>query len=125
MSDWAYLDKDHKVVVTTDMEKSSVSRATKVGYEKAGDYSVSTVFLGLDHGWDGVPMWFETMLFGSGPLDNHCERCTTWDEAVLMHQRGIKKALRGSRLSAMDNAIKTLTQTFNDFATEFTDTETA
>ena len=47
---------------------------------------VSTVFLGLDHGWDGKLKLFETMIFG-GPRDQEQERCATWDEAVEQHAR--------------------------------------
>lgn len=119
MSSWAYLDENHNVIVTDDMKKTALENGQDrtVAIEKAGDYSVSTVFLGLDHGWDGVPMWFETMLFGAGPLDQTCERCTTWNEALVMHQRGVKKALRASRLTKLDEAIKNLSIVFSEFAT--------
>lgn len=49
---------------------------------------VSTVFLGLDHnfGSEGSPLLFETMVFGEDkPFDQEMTRCSTWDEAVLMH----------------------------------------
>lgn len=54
-----------------------------------GDYLVSTVFLGLDHQWEdeGPPLLFETMVFGKGPLDERLERCTTWKEAEVMHEK--------------------------------------
>jgi hypothetical protein len=47
---------------------------------------VSTVFLGLDHGWgdDEDPLLFETMVFG-GPNDQDCIRYTTWAEAERGH----------------------------------------
>ena len=50
--------------------------------------TVSTVFLGIDHGWtdEGRPIVFETMVFG-GPLDQHQERCATWREAKAQHER--------------------------------------
>jgi len=49
---------------------------------------VSTVFLPLDHNFtgEGPPIVFETMVF----RDEHgeeCERCSTWEEAVAMHER--------------------------------------
>lgn len=50
---------------------------------------VSTVFLGLDHNhWGGPPILFETMIFG-GPHDGRQNRCSTWDEAVTMHQQAL------------------------------------
>lgn len=59
-----------------------------------GEHLVSTVFLGLDHQFgDGPPLLFETMVFAGGePDDMWCERCSTWDEAVAMHQRGCEWA---------------------------------
>jgi hypothetical protein len=43
--------------------------------------SVSTVWLGMDHGHDGgVPVIFESMVFG-GQHDNYCERYTAETEA--------------------------------------------
>lgn len=57
------------------------------------DYLVSTVFLGLDHQWedDGPPLLFETMVFGKGPLNERLERCTTWEEAEVMHEKMCKE----------------------------------
>ena len=54
-----------------------------------GDVRVSTVFLGLDHGWgEGPPVLFETMIFG-GEHDQWQDRCCTLDEAKLMHKRAV------------------------------------
>ena len=48
-------------------------------------FMVSTVFLGIDHGWgDGPPILFETMCFG-GPLDQDQNRATTKEQAQVMH----------------------------------------
>lgn len=53
-------------------------------WEKDG-VRVSTVFLAIDHRFDGgPPLLFETMVFG-GPLDNEQERYTTWAEAEAGH----------------------------------------
>jgi hypothetical protein len=47
---------------------------------------VSTVFLGMDHNSDsdGRPLLFETMIVG-GLLDQFRMRCTTYEEAEVMH----------------------------------------
>lgn len=46
---------------------------------------VSTVFLGLDHGFgEGPPILYETMVFG-GPSDGDCERYSTRAEALAGH----------------------------------------
>ncbi len=53
---------------------------------------VSTVFLGIDHGWDrGPPILFETMIFG-GPLDNSQWRYSSWDDAETGHKVAVRKA---------------------------------
>ena len=52
--------------------------------------TVSTVFLGLDHGLMGPPQLFETMVFsdyGGGDMD----RYATWDEAVAGHDAMVAK----------------------------------
>ena len=57
------------------------------------DVRVSTVFLGVDHrvGDAGPPLLFETMIFG-GNRDGLQLRCSTWDEAVLQHQKAMRFA---------------------------------
>lgn len=52
---------------------------------------VSTVFLGIDHGYDtGEPILFETMVFG-GELDQEQERYCTWDEAERGHEAMVRR----------------------------------
>lgn len=63
---------------------------------------VSTVFLGIDHGYGGKPLLFETMAFWQGGrpgvevADNDgCtifERYATWDEAEAGHARAVTVA---------------------------------
>jgi hypothetical protein len=57
---------------------------------------VSTVFLGLDHGF-GVsdPVLFESMVFG-GPLDETQRRYCTWDEASRGHDELVTEARKAS-----------------------------
>ena len=55
--------------------------------ELPGGVAISTVFIGVDHGLrDGPPLIFESLIFG-GPHDGEMERCSTWGEAIHMHQR--------------------------------------
>jgi hypothetical protein len=62
----------------------------RVALDEIGDYRISTVFLGLDHSHvpGGPPLVFETMVFGPDDSDLWMERCSTYDEAEEMHQRG-------------------------------------
>ena len=65
-----------------------------------GKVSVSTVFLGMDHGFRrGLedyrcgPKLYETMVFG-GPLDQDCIRYATWEIAESGHDRAVVVAQR-------------------------------
>lgn len=59
-----------------------------------GDCEVSTVFLGIDHGFtgDGPPVLFESLVFG-GDLDGECERYCTWQEAEEGHAAMVARCL--------------------------------
>lgn len=71
----------------------------RVAFTDLGWGSVSTVFLGIDHAWDGgPPILFETMVFGNpkpdGTFPEEAEdddlvgsmrRYCTWDEAEAGH----------------------------------------
>jgi hypothetical protein len=65
-----------------------------VKQEYIGPYFVSTVFLGTDYNFamQGPPILFETMIFCDGEGDLYQDRCSTWDEALMMHQRGVEWA---------------------------------
>jgi hypothetical protein len=53
-----------------------------------GGVMVSSVFLGLDHGFSfgekAKPVLFETMVFG-GVLDGYQERSVSWEESAAAH----------------------------------------
>lgn len=58
----------------------------RVAVTEGGDYTISTVFLGVDHRFvgDGPPLLFETMVFDKdGGGDTY--RYSTWDEAEAGH----------------------------------------
>jgi hypothetical protein len=56
-----------------------------------GGIRVSTVFLGIDHNFfdEGPPLLFETMIFGIDD-DSYQTRCSTYDQAVKMHEKALK-----------------------------------
>ena len=61
---------------------------------KSGNDSVqiSTVFLGINHQFcGGVPVLFETMIFG-GEHHDYQERYETWEQAEKGHKRACKLA---------------------------------
>ena len=73
---------------------------------------VSTVFLGLNHGWgDGPPMIFETALFSSETIYSpilkrevqECEivaRYATWGEAEAGHMEWVEKCVPPDLIAA-------------------------
>lgn len=59
---------------------------------------ISTVFLGLDHSWNGgPPVVFETMVFG-GPLDEEQDRYCTRAEAEAGHAMWVARVCREHRI---------------------------
>lgn len=49
-------------------------------------YDVSTIWLGINHGFgEGLPLIFETMVFGSGDIESDCQRYSTLREAQEGH----------------------------------------
>ena len=79
---WASEDFNRKVVCQETFE----------------DYWVSTVFLGLDHGFNNEePILFETMVFPPNRdwSEIYCNRCSTWEEAEEMHKETIAKLEKG------------------------------
>lgn len=68
-----------------------------VRQDYVGEWQVSTVFLGIDHGWrDGAPLWFETMVFG-GPLDLEGRRYTSYEAAQTGHREMLEQVIRCSQ----------------------------
>ena len=62
-----------------------------VAKTKVGEVSISTVWLGLDHGsWDdGPPLIFETMIFGDEYYRDYQERYSTEEEALAGHEKAV------------------------------------
>jgi hypothetical protein len=63
----------------------------RVAYDVIGDHMVSTIFLGLDHGFDdeAPPLIFETMVFNGD--ESSAARCSTWEQAVAQHAAACAK----------------------------------
>lgn len=102
--DWYVLDANRKPVRCSSVEQWEASMlqgsdAKRVAFDKIGEVEVSTVFLGLDHGYkrDAAPVVFETMVFNA-PTD-YMERYTTWEDAEAGHA-AVVAGLR--RLAALE-----------------------
>lgn len=62
----------------------------RVAETEVGDVRISTVFLGVDHGWGGgPPLLFETMVFG-GNYDEYQDRYSSWQDAEEGHARVVR-----------------------------------
>lgn len=94
-----YILKDKKVVPVDDVLEwgkwfESADRAVK--QETVNGLWVSTVFLGLDHGFgSNEPLVFETMVFskdGKDLDDSYQMRCSTWEQAEKMHTKAVRWA---------------------------------
>ncbi len=77
------------------LENNHTKRIVKK--DDIGDMHISTIFIGLDHGFslldekemdDYKPLIFETMVFkNNGGI--YCDRYSTWKEAEEGHQKAI------------------------------------
>lgn len=67
--------------------------------DQVGSFKVSTVFLGVDHGWgDGPPLLWETMIFDdrthAEAFDGYQERYSSRRAALDGHHRAVETVLR-------------------------------
>ena len=89
------LDDQHKPVKVDDMNEWADYKRPHVALTKRYGHRVSTVFLGLDHnfGHRTQPVLFETMIFGPWyeSQGEYQERCSTWNQAVLMHKEALEQ----------------------------------
>ena len=83
-------DKTPKAVSLQEWAVYFGTANRSIGKDQFGDVTVSTVFLGMNHTYgEGKPLLFETMIFG-GEHDDYQERYSTYDEALVGHQRAIQ-----------------------------------
>ena len=87
------LDEDDQPVKCEDVLKwgawiQTANRTLKVDHFP-GDIRVSTVFLGMDHGWgSGTPVLWETMIFG-GEHDQDQWRAAARLSACHFHRKAV------------------------------------
>lgn len=89
-----YTLRDRAVVPcdVKEWERMFASDERIVARSTLGEGSVSTVFLGLDHGFGcGPQVFFETAIFAEGFAIYG--RCATWDEAETMHSNACAQVL--------------------------------
>ena len=79
------ITQDEWLHILEDPEKK---RVALTGH---GDVIITTIYLGVDHGYGyGPPLIFETMVFG-GEFDKEQERYSTIEQARAGHDRWVAK----------------------------------
>ena len=65
----------------------------RIAQEDAGENRVSTVFIGMDMGWNPEkPLVFETMVFDKEGNECYCTRASTYEEAEQQHKEAVEFA---------------------------------
>lgn len=59
--------------------------------------SVSTVFLGINSGFFGTPIWFESMIFGTSLNEYQC-RYETYEQAEKGHTELVRRARQARQI---------------------------
>lgn len=108
MSDWYWL-VDGEITPAPGGKYLQPFEQRNVAQFAQGDASVSTVFLGLDHGLGNErPILFETLVSWSGrDIDQEMERYCTLAEAKAGHQRWVDAV--NSRMADERATITTIT----------------
>ena len=93
MDEWMALFETAKASAQNLVNYRHVGRDMEVMDSLRREHGVSTVWLGLDHGWgDGPPLIFETMIFCHGhkcSLDEEQWRYSTEVQAVEGHAAAV------------------------------------
>jgi len=101
MSGFYILDDDKNPVEIDDVKKWA-QEFEKMNRRVAEDFvrnsRISTVFLGLDHRFsdEGLPVLFETMIFG-GKMNGELWRYSTHAEALAGHISAVRKVVMEDR----------------------------
>jgi hypothetical protein len=88
-------------ILEWDKKQGAAVSKRIVAQVSRGDILVSTVFLGIDHGWNTErPILFETMVFG-GKHDQYQDRYCTWDEAEAGHWKTCERVFGIARTAKL------------------------
>lgn len=86
--------------ITVQQFEAVLEKEGKVlGKTQVGEQEVSTVWLGLNHGWDqeGELLIFETMIFGYGPFQDIPYRYSTEQQAYEGHKTWVQRLKRAQQ----------------------------
>jgi hypothetical protein len=85
------LNPDGSVTPVRDLTEAFNDDKRIIKQEDVGKYHVSTVFLVIDHSFDGGrPVLWETMIFGDGPLNDWTQRYSSHGAALAGHNIAIQ-----------------------------------
>lgn len=90
------IDAEGKPLVVNDLlvwAQWMESGGRVVAKDTVDDVEVSTVFLGLDLGFGGALILWETMIFG-GSHDGYCNRYSSREEAITGHEGALTMVLK-------------------------------
>lgn len=91
---------DDSLVWAEQFEKTN--RVVRIDWIENPDILISTVFLGINHCFNGgEPILFETMIFG-GKFDGYQKRYFTWEQAEEGHLKALEMVLKGENLKLTD-----------------------
>ena len=86
-----YADWDGEEIQLWEWMFKSNYLGKHIGDETIGDFRVSTVWLGMNHGYEGCRLVFETMIFCENntkhDLNNWLDRYSTYEQALKGHNR--------------------------------------
>jgi hypothetical protein len=94
------LDPNGKPVPTLDASAWASMmddvESRRVALDRVGRVAVSTIFLGLDMGIGGEPMFYETRVMGAGDLGDQVQRYRNREDATTGHYKvlAMLKAVR-------------------------------
>lgn len=101
-----YLNDDHSYEQCDANKCNEQIREMRQNYTKhvkdeiVNEHRVSTVWLGVDHAFEGChPLLFETMVFNkeNGWSELYCDRYNTWDQALEGHKKAVEWVLNGAK----------------------------
>lgn len=76
------------------------SEMRRVARSEIGPFTISTVFLAIDHNFGGgAPALFETMIVLGSEFTDYSARCATWEQAEGMHDDALFVARGWLRLA--------------------------
>jgi len=102
-----YILQDKKIVPVDLMTwaKWFETADRTVGSSIINGAKISTVFLGIDHSFDGgPPILWETMIFG-GDHNQYQDRCSgNWEQAEAMHMKAVGMVIASDMEKMKDEA---------------------